>query len=93
MSRMARVVAPGYPHHITQRGNRRQKTFFNDGDFKLYLQLMKEWCDKCGVEIWSYCLMPNHTHLVAKRAPPDEDCQLDPRVDQCDAIDLPAPED
>ena len=65
MSRRARVVAPGYPHHITQRGNRRQKTFFNDGDFKLYLQLMKEWCDKCGVEIWSYCLMPNHTHLVA----------------------------
>ncbi len=70
MSRIARVVAPGYPHHITQRGNRRQQTFFNEGDFKLYLQLMKEWCDKCGVEIWSYCLMPNHTHLVA--VPRDE---------------------
>lgn len=65
MSRIARVVAPGYPHHVTQRGNRRQKTFFNDGDFELYLQLMKEWCDKCGVEIWSYCLMQNHVHLVA----------------------------
>jgi len=70
MSRIARVVAPGYPHHITQRGNRRQKTFFNDEDFKLYLHLMKEWCEKCGVEIWSYCLMQNHSHLVA--VPQDE---------------------
>lgn len=70
MSRIARVVAPGYPHHITQRGNRRQKTFFNDGDFELYLKLMKEWCDKCGAEIWSYCLMQNHVHLVA--VPRDE---------------------
>lgn len=70
MSRIARVVAPGYPHHITQRGNRRQKTFFNDGDFNLYLKLMKEWCEKCGVKIWSYCLMQNHSHLIA--VPQDE---------------------
>jgi len=67
MSRKARVVAPGYPHHITQRGNRRQKTFFNDRDFELYLQLMKEWCDKYEVEIWGYCLMQNHSHLVPCR--------------------------
>lgn len=72
MSRIARVVAPGYPHHVTQRGNRRQRTFFNDGDYLLYLELMKEWCEKCGVEIWSYCLMPNHAHLVA--VPREEGC-------------------
>lgn len=73
MSRIARIVAPGYPHHITQRGNRRQKTFFNDGDYKLYLRLMKEWCKKCGVEVWSYCLMQNHVHLVAV---PQDDAAL-----------------
>jgi putative transposase len=41
---MARVVAPGFPHHITQRGNRRQQTFFHDEDYHAYIQLMAEWC-------------------------------------------------
>jgi putative transposase len=62
---MARVVVAGYPHHITQRGNRRQQTFFKDEDYSAYIDLMAEWCDQCSVEIWSYCLMPNHTHLIA----------------------------
>jgi putative transposase len=65
MARIARVVAPGIPHHITQRGNRRQATFFNDDDYRTYIQLMAEWCLRCGVEIWAYCLMTNHVHLVA----------------------------
>ena len=65
MARIARVVAPGFPHHITQRGNRRQATFFNDDDYRMYIQLMAEWCLRCGVEIWAYCLMTNHVHLVA----------------------------
>jgi putative transposase len=53
------------PHHITQRGNRRQQTFFNEDDYAAYLELMAEWCREEGVEIWSYCLMPNHVHLIA----------------------------
>jgi len=65
MARLARLVVPGMPHHVTQRGNRRQQTFFTDGDYAAYLQLMAEWCRERGVEIWSYCLMPNHIHLVA----------------------------
>ena len=65
MARMARAVAPGFPHHITQRGNRRQQTFFSDQDFEAYLTLMSEWCLKYKVEIWAYCLMPNHIHLIA----------------------------
>ncbi len=65
MPRIARVVAPGMPHHITQRGNRRLQTFFSDQDYCAYIDLMKEWCDTYGVEIWSYCLMPNHVHLIA----------------------------
>ena len=66
MARIARIVAPGYPHHITQRGNRRQRTFFNESDYSAYIDLMAEWCERCGVEIWGYCLMPNHTHLIAR---------------------------
>lgn len=65
MARIARVVASGYPHHITQRGNRRQQTFFCDEDYETYLDLMSEWCKRCAVQIWAYCLMPNHVHLVA----------------------------
>jgi putative transposase len=53
------------PHHITQRGNRRQPTFFNDGDYAAYIELMADWCREEGVEIWAYCLMPNHVHLIA----------------------------
>ena len=60
MARLARLVIPGLPHHITQRGNRRQQTFFNDEDYAAYIELMAEWCREEGVEIWSYCLMPNH---------------------------------
>ena len=65
MARIARVVVPDIPHHITQRGNRRMETFFSESDYREYLYLMAEWCNRCKVQIWSYCLMPNHTHLIA----------------------------
>jgi putative transposase len=52
------------PHHVTQRGNRRQQTFFCDDDYRAYLALLVEWCDLCGVAVWGYCLMPNHVHLI-----------------------------
>jgi len=71
MARIARAVAVGIPHHVAQRGNRRQSTFFCDGDYQIYLSLMAEWCSRHGVEIWAYCLMPNHVHLIA--VPPAED--------------------
>ena len=68
---MARVVVPGYPHHLTQRGNRRQRTFFRKDDYQAYRELMAEWCGRCGVEVWAYCLMPNHVHLIV--VPESED--------------------
>lgn len=71
MARIARVVVPGYPHHITQRGNRRQETFFCDEDCQAYIDLMAEWCSRLKVEVWAYCLMPNHVHLIA--VPSSED--------------------
>jgi putative transposase len=71
MARLARVVVAGIPHHITQRGNRRLTTFFNEADYAAYVTLLSEWCPRCGVEIWAYCLMPNHVHLIA--VPESED--------------------
>jgi putative transposase len=71
MARLARVVVPEIPHHITQRGNRRQQTFFFSDDYSAYVDLMAEWCARHDVEIWAYCLMPNHVHLIA--APESED--------------------
>lgn len=65
MARMARVIAPGYPHHITQRGNRRQQTFFRSDDYTAYIDLMAEWCRRYDVAIWAWCLMPDHAHLIA----------------------------
>jgi len=61
---MARLVVPGYPHHVTQRGNRRQQTFFCIDDYRAYIQLLADARAAAGVQIWSYCLMPNHVHLV-----------------------------
>jgi putative transposase len=56
---------PGVPHHVTQRGNRRMETFFEEEDYAAYLGLMAESCSRLGVEVWAYCLMPNHVHLIA----------------------------
>ena len=69
MARLARVVLPGYPHHIIQRGNRRQDVFFKDEDYYYYLELLKQWCVEEQVEIWSYCLMTNHVHLILTPGP------------------------
>lgn len=71
MARLPRLVLPGIPHHITQRGNRRGQTFFEDGEYALYLDLLADGAERAGVEIWSYCLMPNHVHIIA--LPRDED--------------------
>jgi len=64
MARMARVVIPFIPHHVTQRGNRRQRTFFSDQDYSFYKRLLEQAAEKAAVDVWAYCLMPNHVHFV-----------------------------
>jgi len=64
MPRVARIVATGYPHHITQRGNYRQKVFKERKDYLKYLSLLQEYSAKYNVSILAYCLMPNHVHLI-----------------------------
>jgi len=58
MSRFPHLVIPGYPHHVTQRGNPRPQMFFEDGDYALYESMLAEAARKAGSEIWAYCLMP-----------------------------------
>jgi putative transposase len=64
MARLARVVIPGVAHHVTQRGNRRERVFFSDDDYRLYLRLISAAAKATGTEIWAYCLMPNHVHFI-----------------------------
>jgi putative transposase len=71
MSRLARMVVPGLPHHVTQRGNRREAIFFENGDQQIYCDLLAEQARKFSVEVWAYCLMPNHVHLIL--TPHEED--------------------
>ncbi|MBS1270858.1 MAG: hypothetical protein MAG794_01826 [Gammaproteobacteria bacterium] len=55
---------PDYPHHVTQRGNRRQSTFFGGSDYQCYIDLLADYKAEFDLDIWAYCLMPNHVHLV-----------------------------
>jgi putative transposase len=71
MARIARVVIPGYPHHIVQRGNRSQKVFFSDEDKKAYLEILSESAKRNELKIWAYCLMDNHIHLIVVPASAD----------------------
>lgn len=65
MPRIARLVAVGLPHHITQRGNYRQKVFSNNNDRRQYLSWIQEYADKYRLSILAYCLMQNHVHFIA----------------------------
>ena len=71
MARTARLVIPGHPHHVTQRGVRRMDVFLQKGDHEIYLRLLRHWCRAVGTQIWAYCLMPNHVHLIL--VPSNED--------------------
>jgi putative transposase len=64
MARLARIVIPGVPHHVTQRGNRRQPIFFTDEDRILYLDLVRQGCAAARVQCLAWCLMDNHVHLI-----------------------------
>jgi putative transposase len=65
MARIARVVAPGQPHHVTQRGNRPQDIFDDSTDRQVYLSLLKEYAREHGLRVAAWCLMSNHVHLLA----------------------------
>ena len=71
MPRRARRVFAGLPHHVVQRGNRREDVFFSDADRTTYLDWLRACCDAAGVQVLAYCLMTNHVHVVAVPATDD----------------------
>jgi putative transposase len=71
MARIARLVVSAVPHHVTQRGNRRQTVFFGDHDYRAYLALLAEHTRAADVAVWAWCLMPNHVHLMLTPPSPD----------------------
>ena len=64
MARIARVIVEHLPHHIIQRGNRNQPVFFEDADKAEYLHLLRQFTRQQGIEVWAYCLMDTHVHLI-----------------------------
>ena len=64
MPKFQRLVVEGFPHHVTQRGVRRQRTFFNDADYRAYLDIARRQLEEPQLGILAYCLMPNHVHFV-----------------------------
>jgi putative transposase len=64
MARLARIVAVKAPHLVMQRGNRRQKVFFGDPDYRTYIELVGEGCRQAKVDCWAYCLLPRQVHLM-----------------------------
>lgn len=70
MPRTSRVLLPNYPHHIVQRGHNRQAVFAEDADYQYYLETLRTWKVEFDVQVYAYCLMTNHVHLLLE--PPDE---------------------
>jgi putative transposase len=63
MAHLARIVIPGVPHHVTQRGNRRSSIFSSDDDRREYFRLIVEAADAADTSCLAWCLMENHVHL------------------------------
>ena len=66
-----RVVVPGLPHHVTQRGNRRETVFFCVSDYQVRPNLARTALSKFGSQIRAWFLMPNRVHFIVVSS--DED--------------------
>lgn len=80
MARLPRMGLPDIPHHVTQRGNRRERTFFEDGDYALYLDLLAAAAERAQVEVWSYtrCLTTFTSWYCPLTADPPDRLEVSP---------------
>ncbi|MBI5182026.1 MAG: transposase [Nitrospirae bacterium] len=83
MPRIARAVAAGFPHHIVQRGNNKEKVFFKKKDRDKYLSLLKKYSDKWESPILAYCLMGNHVHLLTRPKKEESLCKMMQGITLC----------
>ena len=66
MSRPLRVEYPGAVYHVMNRGTARQKVFLGRSDYREFLKTVSEAHNLWGIEVFAYCLMPNHYHLCLR---------------------------
>jgi putative transposase len=66
MARIARIIGAGYPHHVVERGNNRERVFENQTDYGKYLSLLSKYSEEKEVAVLAYCLMQNHIHLLLR---------------------------
>jgi putative transposase len=71
MARRARLLLPGVPLHIIQRGNNRQDCFRADDDYRQYLEWLAEYAKASGCRVHAYVLMSNHCHLLVSGRQPE----------------------
>lgn len=64
MPRKPRFFLPGVPAHIVQRGHSREPVFFEDGDYRAYIEWLYEAAIRYECEIHAYVLMTNHVHIL-----------------------------
>ncbi len=64
MARKLRVEYCGAIYHVMNRGDRREEIFYTAKDRELFLETLAETCERTGWQVFAYCLMPNHFHLV-----------------------------
>jgi putative transposase len=64
MPRKRRIVLPGWPHHVTQRGNHRQRIFFSDHDMEVFLDIWSKHSKQYHTSLVGHALMPNHVHFI-----------------------------
>ena len=76
MARLPRLSLAGVPQHVVQRGNNKQVCFIGDDDYAVYLDKLKEYSRRYAVNVHSYVLMTNHTHLLMTPEEPDSISRL-----------------
>ena len=66
MPRRARKHGSLGIYHVVCRGIGKQILFEEEADFRYYLRLLKEAKEMYPCEIYAYCLMDNHIHLLLR---------------------------
>ena len=64
MARRPRIILPGQPQHVIQRGNNREAIFASEGDYLFYLEKLAAACKRFDCDLHAYVLMTNHVHLL-----------------------------
>ena len=80
MPRQLRYRLPGVPQHVVQRGNNKQVTFFDECDYRRYLEDLQEACEKYDCDVHAYVLMTNHVHLLMTPQHEDSIAKVMPSV-------------